>query len=63
MQYECEFGVGDKVFMEDDPSILGRVLAVEFRGGSAMAVEVGWMHSGDARKTWFEVWRLRRSPE
>ncbi len=60
MDGHSRFGYGDRVIIDDDSSLVGRVTGFFFRG-PLIFVEVSWVHNGDARSQNIEEWRLEKA--
>lgn len=52
-----EFNEKDTVKIDNDTSIMGRVLSSSIRG-NVITYQVGWMHNGGPIEVWIEEWRL-----
>lgn len=52
----------DKVIIDEDPSLVGMITAVQFRptptGGVTHVLEVSYVHNGDVKVAWIEPHRL-----
>lgn len=59
MKLTAIFDMADKVIIDEDPSIVGTVTAVLFRGsGLNVTYEVSYMHCGSSYSVWIESWRI-----
>lgn len=63
MIVSTEFDVGDRVVIDGDESLVGRVTGVLVRGTREPQCEVSYVHCGDVKSAWVEEWRLRRAEQ
>lgn len=58
MKLVVPFEIGSPVEIDHDETFGGGyVLAYTWRG-SGIQAEVAWLHNGEARSAWFDLWRL-----
>lgn len=50
--------IGDKVVVDNDPSITGVVIGIEIRTADVIRYEVSWFCNGDVKICMFDDWRL-----
>ncbi len=62
VQYECPFGIGDRVLIDGDTDIVARVLNVRFHSAGWDAC-VGWMHNGSHYEAVIDGFRLGAAPD
>ena len=56
-----EMSIMDRVWIDGEGSIEGRVTALSFSNiEGPPVVEVSWLHNGEAKSSWFASWRLTR---
>jgi hypothetical protein len=60
MKFESRWNFRDRVYLDNDNSIVGFITAFQFREERPPMIEVAWVHNGDSRAAWFEEWRLER---
>jgi hypothetical protein len=48
----------DRVLIDGDTSLRGRVIALSWRSEDGNTVEVSWIHNGISHAAWFQSWRL-----
>lgn len=56
-QFGSPWAIGDRVHMDDDRDLVGRVTGLCWRE-AGHTVEVSWVHNGAAQCSWFDHWRL-----
>jgi hypothetical protein len=59
MDGHSRFDYADRVIIDGDDSLVGRVTGFFFRGPVTL-IEVSWIHNGDARFQNIEEWRLEK---
>lgn len=53
---------GDRVIIDGDASIVGRITAAQFREfGNYALLEVSYVHNGECKTSWIEAWRLTKA--
>lgn len=55
---ECKHAIGQSVHIDGDGSIIGRVVAIEWKRPDVVRYEVSWVSNGDAKFIIFDEWRL-----
>ena len=60
MNVEARFGIGTKVWIDDDRDLVGIVTAISIRH-HGVSYEVSYMHAGDAKNPFIEEYRLTRA--
>lgn len=56
--FRSKFDIGDRVVIDGDRSMVVTVVAVEFRYGPHVKVEVQWMYDGNSQSAWMDEFRL-----
>lgn len=56
--FRAEFAFGDRVHVDDDRDLIGRVVGFCWASGDGCTTKVAWMHNGAAHEGWFQPWRL-----
>jgi hypothetical protein len=59
--FEAPFAFGDRVILDDDSSLVARVVAFSFRSHLAQ-IEIAWVHNGAACSAWVDTWRVKLAP-
>jgi hypothetical protein len=63
MDFRSDFDLFDKVMIDDDRSLIGKVTSFQFRpisdGGCSRTVEVSYIHNGSSHSAWVETARLK----
>ena len=57
MIIELPVEFGQRVYIDDDKSIIARVTGFLFRDNYRTA-ECSWFHNGKAESAWIELWRI-----
>jgi hypothetical protein len=60
MRFESEFDLRDRVMIDGDPTIVGRIVAIRWSRDALPTYEVSWIHEGRAEYVYFDEWRLTR---
>jgi hypothetical protein len=55
--FSADYGIGSRVYIDADESIVGTVIEVSFQSGRVL-FQVAWMHGGASHKEYFEPFRL-----
>jgi hypothetical protein len=58
IDFSSHFAFGDKVVIDDCPSLQGTVTAFLFRSTGYASIEVSWVHNGASCSAYVEEWRL-----
>lgn len=61
-QFVSEFAFGDRVQIDGDNDLKGRVTGFWWTAPEIHTIEVTWLANGDVKTAWFSGWRLTRSP-
>jgi hypothetical protein len=61
-QFVTEFAFGDRVQIDGDNDLKGRVTGFWWTAPEIHTIEVTWLANGDVKTAWFSSWRLTRSP-
>jgi hypothetical protein len=59
-RFSSEFSFGDRVRIDGDNDLNGRVTGFWWTADDAYTVEVTWLANGDVKSAWFCGWRLTR---
>ena len=63
MDFRSDFDLFEKVMIDDDRSLIGKVTSFQFRpildGGYLPTVEVSYIHNGSSQSAWVEAARLK----
>lgn len=62
VKYSSPFSIGDRVTIDGDRDLKARVIGVLFRYGGVQ-IEVAWLHNGDAKTSWIELFRLEAAED
>jgi hypothetical protein len=55
--FYANYGIGSRVYIDADESIVGTVIEVSFQSGRVL-FQVAWMCGGASHKEYFEPFRL-----
>jgi hypothetical protein len=58
---ECDFTIGDHVYIDGCRDLCATVTAVQWRTQSGTSYELGWICGGKSEIAMIEGWRLSRS--
>ena len=58
VNWSSRFNIGSKVYVDQDRSLVGVVISVEFRRPLVVRYEVSWIVTGNPQFTVFDEWRL-----
>jgi len=59
MKIELDFELGDRVIIDDDPSILATVTGFWIKASNLYCVQCAYLHNGTAFEPWIESTRVR----
>lgn len=60
MKFETPYGFGTRVHIDADRDLVGVVTGFRWLDGEGIAIEVSWIHQGDAKVYWLQPWRLQK---
>lgn len=58
MKLESKFDIGDRVLIDNDVSLHGVVVSIEWRAQTVVRYEVSWFSGGKPEFVIFDEWRL-----
>jgi hypothetical protein len=56
--FQSRWAFGDRVHIDDDRDLQGRVIGFNFSCARSEEIHVAWMHNGVSYSAWFQDWRL-----
>ena len=60
MILECKFSLREKVYIDEDSSLITTITAIKFGHSEVPIYEVSYWSNGDAKAAWVEEYRLNK---
>lgn len=61
-KFKSPFPIGERVIIDEDPSLVATVTAFQFRASHDGIAELSWLQGGTVQVAWIEFFRITVAP-